>query len=74
MPYFKNVFGQDYDECKKINDPPQAYFTIIKDESFCEQICQFYKDNPEVKHVPDKPGDEGELFGQIIKYTYCRFY
>ena len=29
-------------------------------------MLQFYKDNPDVKHVPDKPGDEGELFGQIV--------
>jgi len=64
--YFKNIFGQDYDNVKRIKDGPQAYFGIIKDEVFATQLAQFYKDNPEVKQVPDKPGDEGELFGQIV--------
>lgn len=64
--YFKNVFGQDYENVKRIKDAPQAYFGIIKDEVFATQLAQFYKDNPEVKQVPDKPGDEGELFGQIV--------
>jgi len=64
--YFKTVFGQNYDDVKKIKDAPQAYFGIIKDEVFANQLAQFYKDNPDVKPVPDKPGDEGELFGQII--------
>jgi len=64
--YFKGVFGQDYDNVKRIKDVPQAYFGIIKDEVFATQLAQFYKDNPEVKQVPDKPGDEGELFGQIV--------
>jgi len=64
--YFKTVFGPSYDDVKKIKDGPQAYFTIIKDEVFANQLFQFYKDNPQIKQVPDKPGDEGELFGQII--------
>src|SRR5665647_2680708 len=62
--YFQSVFGPNYDEVKKIKDGPQAYFGIIKDEVFANQLAQFYKDNPDVKRVPDKPGDEGELFGQ----------
>jgi cell division protease FtsH len=64
--YFHTVFGQNYDAAKKINSAPQAYFGIIKDEVFANQLASFYKDNPQVKQVPDKPGDEGELFGQII--------
>ncbi|HXS56569.1 MAG TPA: ATP-dependent metallopeptidase FtsH/Yme1/Tma family protein, partial [Hanamia sp.] len=64
--YFKTVFGPNYDAVKKITEGPQAYFGIIKDEVFATQLSQFYKDNPEVKQVPDKPGDEGELFGQIV--------
>ena len=36
-------------------------------------MLQFYKDNPDVKHVPDKPGDEGELFGQISKHPFTHF-
>jgi len=64
--FFKTVFGPDYEAVKKIKDAPQAYFPIIKDEVFANKISQFYKDNPTVKQVPDVPGDEGELFGQII--------
>jgi cell division protease FtsH len=64
--YFQTVFGQNYDEVKKIKDAPQAYFGIIKDEVFANQLGQFYKDHPDVTRVPDKPGDEGELFGQLV--------
>ncbi|HEY5463968.1 MAG TPA: ATP-dependent zinc metalloprotease FtsH [Hanamia sp.] len=64
--YFRPIFGQDYDGIKKIKDGPQAYFSIIKDEVFANRISQFYKDNPTVNQVPDVPGDEGELFGQIV--------
>jgi AFG3 family protein len=63
--FYKSIFGADYDAVRKMA-PPQAYFPIIKDESFSADLLQFYKDNPEVKRVPDKPGDEGELFGQIV--------
>ncbi|MDQ2720330.1 MAG: ATP-dependent zinc metalloprotease FtsH [Bacteroidota bacterium] len=64
--YYKSIFGQNYDAVKKIIDGPQAYFGIIKDEVFANQLASYYKDNPTIKQVPDKPGDEGELFGQII--------
>ena len=64
--YFQGIFGQNYDEVKKIKDAPQAFFTIIKDDVFATQLSQFYKDHPDLKRVPDKPGDEGELFGQIV--------
>lgn len=64
--YFQSVFGSNYDEVKRIKDAPQAYFSIIKDEVFATQLNQFYKDHPDLQRVPDKPGDEGELFGQIV--------
>ncbi len=64
--YFQGIFGQNYDEVKKLKDAPQAYFGIIKDEVFATQLNQWYKDHPEVTRVPDKPSDEGELFGQIV--------
>lgn len=63
---YKKAFGPAYDDVKKIKDGPQAYFKIIKDEIFATQLASFYKDNPQVKQVPDRPDDEGELFGQII--------
>lgn len=63
--FYKTVFGADYEAALK-TPPPQAFFGIIKDESFAADMLQFYKDNPTVKQVPDKPGDEGELFGQIV--------
>lgn len=62
---FRNMEGIDYESLKK-TPPPQAYFPIVKDEAFATELQQFYKDNPGVKHVADRPGDEGELFGQII--------
>jgi AFG3 family protein len=64
--FYQKVFGVNYDAVKKITDGPQAYFPIIKDEVFANQLDQFYKDNPTVVQVPDKPGDEGEIFGQLI--------
>jgi cell division protease FtsH len=63
--FYKPLFGSDYEALIKTN-PPQAYFGIIKDETFAAEMLQFYKDNPEVKHVADKPADEGELFSQIV--------
>ncbi len=63
--FYSDVFGQDVDAVKKLV-PPQAYFPIVKDEIFSNELAQFYKDNPDVKHVADRPGDEGELFGQIV--------
>ncbi len=63
--FYKNVFGADYDVVKKMT-PPQAYFAIVKDEIFSSELMQFYKDNPQINHVADRPGDEGELFGQIV--------
>lgn len=64
--FYQKIFGANFDAVKKITDGPQAYFGIIKDDVFANQIAQFYKENPDVKQVPDRPGDEGELFGQII--------
>jgi cell division protease FtsH len=64
--FYRKVFKENYEAVKKITDGPQAYFSIIKDEVFANQLANFYKENPEVKPVPDKPGDEGELFGQIV--------
>ncbi|MEO8821092.1 MAG: ATP-dependent zinc metalloprotease FtsH [Ginsengibacter sp.] len=64
--YFQGVFGPSYDDVKKIKDAPQAYFGIIKDDIFATQLNQWYKDHPDVTRVPDKPSDEGELFGQIV--------
>jgi cell division protease FtsH len=63
--FYKQVFGQDYEAAKKMPEP-QAYFSIIKDETFAAAMLQFYRENPNVKQVPDKPGDEGELFSQIV--------
>jgi AFG3 family protein len=63
--FYRNVFGNDYEAAKKI-PAPQAFFGIIKDETFANTMLQFYKENPTIKQVPDKPGDEGELFGQIV--------
>ena len=56
-----------YEAAKKINAPnPQLYFSIIDDKTFSNQIGKFYEQNPTVKQVPDKPDDEGEVFGQLL--------
>ena len=56
-----------YEEAKKTTAPnPQVYFSIIDDKTFSNQIGKFYDQNPTVKQVPDKPDDEGEMFGQLI--------
>lgn len=64
--FYKKVFGPNYETAKKITEAPQAYFPIIKAETFADRLASFYDDNPTIQPVPDKPGDEGELFGQII--------
>ncbi|MEO7960394.1 MAG: ATP-dependent zinc metalloprotease FtsH, partial [Ginsengibacter sp.] len=62
---FRTLLGNDFENVRKL-PPPQAYFPIVTDEAFSAELGQFYKDNPEVKHIADRPGDEGELFGQIV--------
>ncbi|CAN5375652.1 ATP-dependent zinc metalloprotease FtsH [soil metagenome] len=62
---FRNLVGSQYEKIKT-TPKPQAYFPIVTDEAFAAELQQFYRDNPEIKHVADIPGDEGELFGQII--------
>lgn len=62
---FRNLVGSQYEKIKT-TPKPQAYFPIVTDEAFAGELQQFYRDNPEIKHVADIPGDEGELFGQII--------
>ncbi len=63
--WYKGVFGKDYESILK-GTAPQAYFSIIDDKTFTTQLGEFYKDNPNVRQIADRPGDEGELFSQII--------
>jgi len=65
VEFYSKVFGKDYENVKSMT-PPQAFFSIIKDETFGRDIADFYKEHPDVKPAADKPGDEGELFGQIV--------
>lgn len=56
-----------YDAALKITAPnPQFFFSIIDDKTFSSQLDNFYKENPMVAHVPDKPEDDAEIIGQII--------
>lgn len=64
--YFSKLFGENYEAVKRLNNAPQAYFKIIKDEVFATQLAEFYKENPQVAQIVVKSEDEGELFGQII--------
>ena len=63
--YYRQVFGKDYDLVLKTT-APQVYFSIIDDKTFATQLSDFYKSNPGVKEVPDRPDEEGEWLGQII--------
>jgi AFG3 family protein len=47
------------------SNKPQLYFSIVDDKTFANQMSDFYKKTG-VKEVPDRPDDEGELFGQIV--------
>lgn len=64
--FYSQVFKQKFEAIKNMANGPQAYFKIIKDEVFATQLATFYKDNPTVTQVPDRPDDEGEIFGQIL--------
>ncbi len=65
--YEKALDKLQYDNAKKVPaDQPQLFFSIIEDKTFASQMSDFYKANPAVIPVPDKPDEEGELFGQII--------
>lgn len=65
--YYKKLLGQDYPLATKITDgSPQVFFPIVKDEVFERQLNDFYRDNPTITEVKEIPGDEGEIFTQII--------
>ena len=57
--------GKMLERIKSINEP-QLYFSILDVPSFAKSIDDFYKQNPDVKPISDKPGDEGEVLGGII--------
>jgi len=57
--------GKKLERIKSINEP-QLYFSILDVPSFAKSIDDFYKQNPDVKPISDKPGDEGEVLGGII--------
>ena len=38
-------------------DQPQLYFSIVDDKTFATQMADFYKENPQVKKIPDKPDE-----------------
>ena len=48
-------------------EQPQLFFSIVDDKTFALQMIEFYKNHPDVKQITDTPGNEGELFGQIIQ-------
>jgi AFG3 family protein len=63
--WYRAVFKKEYDAVLK-STQPQVYFNIIDDKTFSTQFADFVKANPGVRQVPDRPDEEGELFGQII--------
>src|SRR5689334_14288454 len=40
VPFYSNVFGNDYEAVKTMK-PPQAWFSIIKDDTFARDIADF---------------------------------
>jgi len=56
---------KNYDNVVKSNQP-QLYFNFKEIQSYAKELGDFYTKNPQIKEVPDSPGDEGELFGQIV--------
>jgi cell division protease FtsH len=61
------VDKKSYDLSVKITAPnPQYYFSIIDDKTFTNQLDNFYKQNPTISPVPDKPEDDAEIIGQIV--------
>jgi AFG3 family protein len=47
-------------------NPPQLFFTIIDDRTFAEDLREFYKENPEVRQIPNIADNEGEWFVSLI--------
>jgi len=47
-------------------EQPQLFFSIVDDKTFATQMAELYKNNPSIKQIPDSPGEEGEIFSQII--------
>ncbi len=61
------VDKKEYEVSKNIQAPnPQFYFSIIDDKTFTNQLGEFYKQNPSIVPVPDKPEDDAEILGQLI--------
>lgn len=69
-PLYRNLLADPQDDKKyelaSKATAPQVYFSIKDMESFGNEMSEFYKQNPTVKQIADKPDDEGELFGQIL--------
>ena len=68
--FYRQVL-KDKDEPKKYDaalrtNPPQLYFNVIDDKTFATQLADFYKANPTVPQVSDKPDTEGEFIGQLF--------
>jgi cell division protease FtsH len=68
--FYRQVLN-DKDEPKKYDaalrtNPPQLYFNVIDDKTFATQLADFYKANPTVPQVSDKPDTEGEFIGQLF--------
>ncbi len=54
-----------YETMGKMKEP-QLFFKYRDNESLTIDMNNFYKDNPGLKPVADRPDDEGEMFGQIV--------
>lgn len=68
--FYHRILGNAYNTAIQTVGTPQVYFSIVKDEVFANQLFQYYQDNPDVKQVPEKADEEGEIFGQLISTLF----
>ncbi len=68
--FYHRILGNAYNTALQTVGTPQVYFSIVKDEVFANQLFQYYQDNPDVKQVPEKADEEGEIFGQLISTLF----
>jgi AFG3 family protein len=68
--YYKSILNdkedpKKYDVALKSN-APQLFFSFKEIQSYSKELGDFYAKNPEIKEIPDNPGEEGEWFGQLM--------
>jgi AFG3 family protein len=68
--YYKSILNdkedpKKYDIALKTN-APQLFFSFKEIQSYAKELGDFYAKNPQIKEIPDNPGEEGEWFSQLM--------